>query len=441
MRPSTGGNARLDALQLLAAVLDRGQSLAEAGSECPATSQAADPRDRAFARHLAYGVLRWYSALEWLTGQLLRRPLKPRDRDIHRLVLLGLFQLWKEDAGAHAAVNESAECARQLGKPWAVAVVNAVLRRFQREQAEWLNRLAGQDAKYAHPQWLLEALRRDWPDDWEAIAQANNEAAALWLRLRRDRDASTTTSRLGQSGFTVRTHRFAPDALRVDPAVGVDALPGFAEGFLSVQDPAAQLAADLLELTPGLRVLDACAAPGGKAGHLLEVAPGIELTALDRSPQRLGMVTANLERLGFGSHPGLSLQAEDAAAPETWWDGISYQRILLDAPCTATGVIRRHPEIKWLRTPPQIVDAAELQAGLLHALWPLLDAGGILLYATCSVLKDENSRQIDRFLASHGDAEVSTIDAGWGRADGAGRQILPGESDMDGFYYARLRKI
>jgi 16S rRNA (cytosine967-C5)-methyltransferase len=399
-----------------------------------------DPRDRGFSLHLAYGVLRWLSALEWLAGQLLQRPLKPRDRDVQWLVLLGLFQLWHGETGAHAAVNETAECARLLGKPWAVGLVNAVLRRFQREQPAWLERLALQDARHAHPDWLLEALRRDWPDDWEEIVAADNRSAPLWLRLRQDRDSGTARARLEQEGFTALAHPDVPGALQIRPAVAVENLPGFAEGLLSVQDPAAQLAAGLLDATAGQRVLDACAAPGGKTGHLLEAVPGIRLTALDRSGQRLELVRQNLGRLGLLGQPGLQLQAADATQPETWWDGNPYQRILLDAPCTATGVIRRHPEIKWLRTPAQAAEAAALQAVLLQRLWPLLEPGGILLYATCSVLRDENNRQIERFAASQPDAQLSAIDAAWGRAADPGRQILPGERDMDGFYYARLRK-
>ena len=220
----------------------------------------------------------------------------------------------------------------------------------------------------------------------------------------------------------------------------MEALPGFADGLVSVQDPAAQLAAHLLELAPRQRVLDACAAPGGKACHILEMEPGALLTALDHRPERLERVADNLRRLGLLDRPGLRLAAADAAEPAAWWDGVPFQRILLDAPCTATGVIRRHPEIKWLRDREQVAAAVELQGRLLRRLWPLLETGGILLYATCSVLKDENSRQIGQFIAHHPDAELTPLDADWGHPLGHGRQILPGERDMDGFFYARLRK-
>jgi 16S rRNA (cytosine967-C5)-methyltransferase len=440
VNPARGDNARLGALTLLASVLDQGLNLADAGTDPAGDSTGGDPRNRAFSRHLAYGVLRWLGALEWLSAQLLRRPLKKRDRDIHRLILIGLLQLWQDESGAHAAVHESAECARLLGKPWAVAVINAVLRRFQRDHDALLDRLSVRDERHAHPAWLLATLRHDWPDDWEAIVAANNEAAPLWLRLRRDRDAAAVRAQLEKAGFACAGHRWAPDAVRIEPSAAVRALPGFRTGLMSVQDPAAQLAADLLALAPGQRVLDACAAPGGKTGHLLEIAPQLSLTVLDKNPRRLELVRENLERLGFMDHPELELRAADAADPDHWWDGRPYQRILLDAPCTASGVIRRHPEIKWLRTPQQLTDAVALQARLLQRLWPLLDVGGILLYATCSVLKDENNRQIEKFLANHPDAELSAFDVEWGRAGDPGRQILPGQQDMDGFYYARLRK-
>jgi len=437
VRKKTQDNARLAALQLLSQVLDQGLGLADSSGE----SEPADPRDRAFSRHLAYGVLRWLNALEWLSAQLLQRPLKARDRDIQRLILLGLHELWQNGSADHAAINESAECARSLNKAWAVGLINAVLRRFQRERGEWLGRLAQRDEQYAHPAWLLKTLRVDWPEDWRDIVAANNQPAPLWLRLRGDRDGSGLRDQFVQRGFACATHPDVTGSLKVVPAAAVTALPGFAEGLVSVQDPAAQLAADLLQPAPGDRVLDACAAPGGKTAHLLERNPGISLTALDKSPQRLELVTANLERLRLGDRPGLRLCAADATEPETWWDGAAFQRILLDAPCTATGVIRRHPEIKWLRTPRQVQAAVQLQKLLLARLWPLLDPGGILLYATCSVLKDENSRQIEHFLADHPEAELSGITAQWGRCSGPGRQILPGEGEMDGFFYARLRKV
>jgi 16S rRNA (cytosine967-C5)-methyltransferase len=436
MNRTTVAGPRLAALKMLSSVLDSDSNLADAEPQ----NNLPDARDRAFARHLAYGVLRWLTALEWLAGQLLRKPLRRKDRDVHRLILVGLFQLWKDDAAAHAAIHEGAESARKLGKPWAVSVINAILRRFQREQADWIARLEKQDQRLAHPAWLLQALKADWPQDWQQIAEANNLPGPLWLRLNRQFETAGTLNGLAEGGFTVERHAVASEAIKISPAAPVNSLPGFEQGRISVQDPAAQLAAGLLRLEENHRVLDACAAPGGKTCHILESAPGVALTALDQSPARLELVAQNLGRLGFTCGGPIKLIVADAAEPAQWWDGVPYDRILLDAPCSASGVIRRHPEIKWLRSPDQVEDAAKMQARLLQSLWPLLGAGGILLYATCSVLRVENSRQIQQFIELHPDAELLETDARWGRRLDYGRQILPGEQEMDGFFYASLRK-
>ena len=430
MSAGPGGNARLAALDLLADVLDRGRNLGDSASM--------DGAVRAHALHLAYGVLRWYGALDWFAGRLLRKPLRSRDRDLHRLVLIGLFQLWRDGTPPHAAIHESAECARLRDKPWAVGLVNAVLRRFQREQAGLERELERRDERFAHPQWLLDALRADWPRDWPSIVAANNSQAPLWLRINRRHDVAGTLGHLHADGLDARTHAFAPDAIRVEPARPALQLPGFSEGRVSVQDPAAQLAVDLLAAEDGQRVLDACAAPGGKTGHLLERHEGLQLTALDRSAARLEKVAENLDRIGLAD--GARLLAADAAEPDAWWDGQRFDRILLDAPCTATGVIRRHPEIKWLRDTGQVDSALAQQRRLLDALWPLLAHGGMLLYATCSVLRAENECQVRDFAATRADAALDPIDGPWGRDTGHGRQILPGEEGMDGFFYARIRK-
>ena len=436
MNGPKGGNARLTALKMIASVLDQGQSLADTDGGGSSLS----PRDRAFALHLAYGVLRWLSALEWLSAQLLSKPLKRKDRDIQRLICLGLYQLWIDQTAPHAAINETSECARKLKKPWAVGLVNAVLRRFQREREALLEALQQHDERLAHPAWLLNALRQDWPEDWTEIAAANNQAAPLWIRLNSRRDPAETLKVLTEAGFETGRHPYSTQAVRIEPARPVQQLPGFAEGRFSVQDPAAQLAPAILQPAAGHRVLDACAAPGGKTCHLLEACDDLELTALDRSAERMTMVRENLNRLGFAEHPGLKLRVADAADTGDWWDGQAFDRILLDAPCSASGVIRRHPEIKWLRNAEQVAEAARIQAILLDKLWPLLRTGGMLLYATCSVFRKENSLQVSSFLERHGDATPAGPDGAWGRDASPGRQILPGEEGMDGFYYALMRK-
>lgn len=435
---------RWQAVRVISAVLDRAGSLAEAGEHNVESDGDSDPRDAAFARHLAYGVLRWLNALEWLAGALLDHPLKRRDLDIHRLILVGLFELWKGDSAQHAAINETAECARVAGKPWAVGLVNAVLRRFQRERSEWLRRLESRPERFAHPEWLVERIRSDWPDDWESILEANNRQAGLWLRVNRTRaDVRGTTEEFEAAGFETRRQPHAQHALEVIPPAPVEQLPGFADGSWSVQDPAAQLATDWLDPQPGQRVLDACAAPGGKTCHILEAVQDVQVVALDRSPRRLDRLQENAQRLGLWHSERLDAVCADASQAEAWWDGEPFDRILLDAPCTATGVIRRHPEIKWLRTPVQLEEAVALQASLLKSLWPLLKPGGILVYATCSILRDENNQQIRHFVEYSGELRPQprpeARQLAYGRESGEGRQVLPGEADMDGFFYARLR--
>jgi 16S rRNA (cytosine967-C5)-methyltransferase len=426
-------NARLTAINAIAAVLDDKQSLSDhfqAGSSMA-------PRDQAFARHLSYGVLRWLAPLEWLTDQLLNKPLKRKERDIRRLVMMGIYQLWKDETAEHAAVHATSECARQLGKPWAVGLINALLRRFQREQSDFLAQLSKQNEQFAHPLWILEQLQQDWPDQWQEIVAQNNIHADLWLRLNRNRvEMDQYQADIAEQEFTTSTHAQAVDAICVKPAVAVQKLPGFEAGLVSVQDPAAQLAADFIHPQAGERILDACSAPGGKACHLLERQPDIKLLALDRDPERLTMIRENLDRLGLDCE----LKAADASQPETWWDGTLFDKILLDAPCSTTGVIRRHPDIKYLRDSSQVHNAVKAQKALLEALWPLLNTGGMLVYATCSILKSENHEQVHGFLSRHADANIITATQPSDSPGLPGRQILPGEDGMDGFYYALIRK-
>lgn len=426
-------NPRIAAIHALSEVLDKNKNL----GDCEAFSRVKDSRDNAFARNLTYGVLRWLSALEWLASELLDKPLKKREHEVQRLVLLGLQQLWHDHTASHAAVNETAECARKLGKPWAVGLINAVLRRFQREQESLLQRMEEAGKQFAHPAWLLKQIQHDWPEHWLDCVAANNQQAPLWLRINRQRaDQNVLFGDLKDAGFELTEHAFARDAICITPAAAVVKIPGFEKGWLSVQDPAAQLARDLLNPCPGDRILDACAAPGGKTAHLLESCPDIQLTVLDRQAQRVEQIKQNLDRLDLKAETIVA----DAMAVDNWWTGEKFNKILLDAPCSATGVIRRHPEIKWLRSREQVDNAVRTQAELLGALWPLLEPGGVLVYATCSIFKRENSQQIQSFMEQHADASVEVPVVEWGLADSVGRQILPGEARMDGFFYAVLRK-
>ena len=428
-------SVRARAAQVVGQVLGEGRSLTTALS---LALEHAPERERGLLQELCYGVCRWQPRLQVWLDRLLQRPLDPRESTVQALLLIGLYQLEQLRIPAHAAVAETVTAARELHKPWAAGLVNAILRSFLRRRAE-LAALMDTDPQVctAHPGWLLERLQQDWPADWPALVAANNARPPFTLRVNRlhlDREAYR--ARLTAVGRAVEPIVGAATALTLTEPVEPAALPGFAEGWVSVQDAAAQWAAPLLAVQPGLRVLDACAAPGGKTGHLLECAPDLQLTALDQDPARLERVRDNLNRLRLAAR----LIAGDAQRPADWWDGVPYDRILLDAPCSATGVIRRHPDIKLLRRETDIAALANRQQALLTALWPLLRPGGRLLYATCSVLDQENAQVIAQFLATRSDAKEQPITADWGRPLAQGRQILPGEAGMDGLYYAVLVK-
>ena len=429
MTPRSETNARLMAARALVALFDDSDSTHP--DDIPET--ALSDRDRAFSRNLYFGTLRWRTGLEWLAGELLNKPLRARDRDIHFLILIGLLQLWKEQTPAHAAIHETVAATRQTGKAWAGGLVNAVLRNFQRQESKLLRDLENHTARFSHPDWLLEKLQADWPDRWSAIIEANNERAPMWLRCNQQlTQPEDYLASLRSAGLEGTLSPIAPEAIQVSSPSPVDQLPGFSEGLVSIQDLAPQLAVSHLAAEPGHRVLDACAAPGGKTCHILERTPGVALTALDRSPNRIQLIKDNLSRLRLDC----TVIEADARQADQWWDGKTFNRILLDAPCSATGIIRRHPEIKWLRTPEHVMAAVRTQGELLNALWPLLEPGGILVYATCSVLKCENVQQIEQFLCRSPDAQLLEIPSAYA-TDG---QIHPGVENMDGFYYARLSK-
>ena len=430
-------DVRARAAQVLYEVTRQGHSLDRV---LPMAQLASvDARATALLAELCYGTIRWYYRLDAILNQLLERPLRSRDADVHCLLLIGLYQLDQLALPPHAAVHTTVQAAHALGKDWAGKLINAILRNFQRQHEQLVKTACtAPQAKYAHPNWLIERLRADWPADWAAILQANNSRPPFTLRVNGQRlTRNEYLEVLSERSLPAERVPHAPQAVYLHRAVAVSALPGFIRGDVSVQDAAAQLAAGLLRLAPGLRVLDACAAPGGKAMHILESEPGVRLTAVDIDPTRLQRITQNLDRLELRAE----LVEGDASQPADWWDGHPFARILLDVPCSATGVIRRHPDIKLLRRAEDIAVLGKRQARLLDGLWPLLAPGGMLLYCTCSVLKEENSRQVEAFLARHRDASEQVIDAAWGRGCTHGRQIFPGEDQMDGFYFACIRKI
>ncbi len=431
-------NPRRAALLMVSGVVEQGRSLATLMPEILA--RIPESRDRAFARQLAFGVLRFLPRLEACAACHLERPLRRRDRELQLILLLGLYQLIHLRVPDHAAVSETVALARAIGKPWAGRMINAVLRAFLRSAEQTLELVDRDPATAcAHPRWMFDMLRHDWPEQWLQLVAANNAQAPMTLRINQRRIGRDAWLRkLRSAGMEGNPSPHVPEGVILERAVEVQELPGFAAGEVSVQDGAAQLAARLLDPRPGERVLDACAAPGGKTAHLLELQPDLaELVALDSDAQRLQLVRQNLTRLALEAR----LHVGDAADPRQWWDGSRFDRVLLDAPCSASGVIRRHPDIKLLRRESDISALVAKQQQILESLWFLLKPGGILLYATCSVLKRENVQQVADFIDKHPDARELPIAAGWGRATLVGRQILPGEDQMDGFYYARLQKV
>ncbi|KQO33639.1 16S rRNA (cytosine(967)-C(5))-methyltransferase RsmB [Pseudomonas chengduensis] len=429
-------NPRLAAARALTAVLSGKASL---GSSLPPQLDKVEHHDRALAQDLAFGAARWQPRLQLLADKLLEKPFKAADKDVEALLLIGLYQLLHSRIPEHAAIGETVGCAGALKKPWAKGLLNAVLRRAQREHEEIFAELDRDPVLHtAHPRWLQKKLKAFWPEHWQAICAANNAHPPLILRVnRRHGSRDDYLAELRSAGIDAEPCTFSRDGVRLLQPCDVTTLPGFKEGRVSVQDEAAQLAADLLELAPRQRVLDACSAPGGKTCHLLEVEPGLsEVVAVDLEAKRLARVRENLERLQLDA----TLIAADGRDTGAWWDGQPFQRILLDAPCSATGVIRRHPDIKLTRKPEDIPALAQLQGELLDALWPTLAPGGILLYATCSVLPTENSETIAAFLARTPDAREIAIEGDFGLQPAHGRQLLPQLDGHDGFYYAKLFK-
>ncbi|WP_324732614.1 16S rRNA (cytosine(967)-C(5))-methyltransferase RsmB [Pseudomonas paeninsulae] len=430
-------NPRLAAARALAVVLNGKASL---GSSLPPLLDKVEQRDRGLAQDLAFGTARWQPRLALIAEKLLQKPFKAVDRDVEALLLIGLYQLFYTRIPAHAAIGETVACIDKLKKPSLKGLLNAVLRNAQRESESIIASLDRDPVLHsAHPRWLQKALKAQWPEQWQAICAANNAHPPLILRVnRRLVSRDDYLAELRQSGFAAEPCTFSRDGIRLLQACDVTSLPGFAAGLLSVQDEAAQLAAELLDLAPGQRVLDACCAPGGKTCHLLEAEPALAgVVAVDLEAKRLVRVRENLKRLNLDAE----LIAADGRDTAAWWDGQPFQRILLDAPCSATGVIRRHPDIKLTRQPSDIPALAQLQGELLDALWPTLQVGGILLYATCSVLPMENSDNIAAFLARTPSARELEINADFGLKPTHGRQLLPQIDGHDGFYYAKLSKI
>jgi 16S rRNA (cytosine967-C5)-methyltransferase len=427
----SGTASRVAAARVLDAVLHRGRSLkAELAKVLPGI---ADPRDRALVEAICFSALRHHAHYDAALSAWMPRPPGRREGMLRALLHVGLAQLDALALSSHAAVAATVEATRACGRDHQAGLVNAVLRRAQREG------LPPVDPAAAWPRWLRDRVRADWREDGDAVIAASSGPAPMWLRVNRLRGGREAyLDRLRAAGHGASVPPEFADALRLDTPVSIEALPGFGDGAVSVQDLAAQAVADALSPAAGARVLDACAAPGGKAAHLLERDPSLRVTAIDIDERRLRRVRETLARLGVGGQA--RLHAADASDTGAWWDGTPFDAILLDAPCSATGIVRRQPDVLLHRREGDIAALVAVQGRLLDALWPTLQTGGILLYATCSVLREENAGVVDAFLARTPGASADALAACYGRESGAGRQRLPGEDGADGFFYARLRK-
>lgn len=427
-------DGRFVAIRVLLAVLQQGESLSTA---IPSQASALDARDRSMMQAMVYGVLRWRWQLEAMLKPYLKKPLKNKDLDVKVILMLGVYQLFWMRTPDYAAVDAAVKSTQKIKKKWARGLVNAILRQTVRDRESVQISENDPVSFYSHPQWLIDVIRNDWPDNWKSILDKANEPAPMTLRVdTRQVEREKCLQWLAEKNMSATVHAFSETSIVLEKAVDVHELPGFDKGLVSVQDAAAQLAATIIELEPGQKVLDACAAPGGKTLHMLQVEPGITVDAVDISELRLERVAENLSRAQLQAN----LIAADISQPDEWWDDCQYDRILLDAPCSATGVIRRHPDIKSLRRAEDIEELVATQQVILKAIWPLLRPGGKLLYATCSILRAENEKQVSRFLSETSDAFEQVIEAQWGHQCEAGRQILTGEAQADGFYYALIMK-
>ncbi|HEY3591358.1 MAG TPA: 16S rRNA (cytosine(967)-C(5))-methyltransferase RsmB [Buttiauxella sp.] len=423
-------NLRSMAAQTIEQVVEQGQSLSNV---LPAMQQKVSDKDRALLQELCFGVLRTLPQLEWLIGKLMSRPMTGKQRTIHYLIMVGFYQLLYTRIPAHAALAETVEGAVVIKRQSLKGLINGVLRQFQRQQEELMTEAAKHESRFLHPAWLLQRLKKAYPNQWQSIVDANNQRPPMWLRVNRQHHTREEwLALLAESGLEGHIHSQYRDAVRLETPAPVQALPGFEQGWVTVQDASAQGCVDLLDPQDGETILDLCAAPGGKTTHILEAAPKAHVMAVDIDEQRLKRVHENLQRLGMVAE----VKSGDGRFPEQWCGNQQFDRILLDAPCSATGVIRRHPDIKWLRRDRDISELASLQKEILEAIWPKLKSGGTLVYATCSILPEENNQQVAAFLARHTEAKLVET----GTAEKPGIQNLPSQADGDGFFYAKLIK-
>lgn len=428
-------NLRAVAANTVAAVLDNGESLATALPH--AQSQLESQQDKALLQEITYGIMRELTKLEYYLAALMDKPMKGKQRIVHHLLLVGAYQLLHMRIAPHAALGETVEATTNINRPKFKSLINGVLRNLQRQHEALTEKMPTKGPiTFNHPKWFIKRVTKTYPKQWQQILQANNDRSPMWLR----NNASMQTreqyiQQLADCEIVATAGPLGKNSILLEKPTGVGKLPNFAQGACSVQDLAAQQAAELLDAQSGELILDACAAPGGKTCHILESAKDLSVVALDCVQTRLDRVQENLDRIGLTAQ----LICGDGTTPSQWWQGPQFDRILLDAPCSATGVIRRNPDIKWLRRDTDIDQLVDLQQQILMACWSLLKPGGTLVYATCSVLPDENSTQIARFLQQQSDATLQPLHDN-DTPEMPGWQLLPGIDNADGFYYAKLVK-
>ena len=433
------------ALSWLVQVLSKGRSV----NELLALKNeiALQPQHRALAKQMLFGCLRYYHQLKTITDNLLEKPFKAKDTDLELIIIIGLYQMKYLATPDHAAISESVELSRSIKKEWAAGLINGVLRRFQRDVTKIEMGLAKSlQFQFSHPGWIVKKLKQDWPLEFEQVLTSNNQQAPMTLRVNTSKNSvKEYLGKLEPLEIIAQIHPIACDGITLEKATDVTALPGFLQGEVTVQDAAAQLPIELMQLQAGHIILDACAAPGGKTTHILQRQNNVKLTAVEMSATRAEKIQLTIERLGL-TPPAYDcqLKVSDVTDIEHWWNGEKFDRILLDVPCSASGVIRRNPDIKVHRKVTDIKPLIEIQANILRQCWHLLKPGGLIVYATCSVFKDENQNQIKRFLCEN-QAEVILMpqrihEQLSDRAE-VGYQILPGEYQMDGFYFCGLKKL
>lgn len=438
-KAKTSFSARRQALDWLNLVLRDGRSVNDILSR--AISEDMSSSEISFAKQQLFGSLRYYHQIKGILDQLIEKPLKQKDLDIFSILVLGIYQLRFMSVPDHAAISESVELTRLINKPWASGLVNGCLRNYQRQLKALEQRLAkAKTFQFSHPNWIINQIESDWGESASSVLNANNERAPMTLRVNQQKvTRDDYRQMLLEVEMPCQLHPLATDALVLDSACDVYKLPKFEQGWVTVQDAAAQLVVDLIDLQPNMKVLDGCAAPGGKTTHILQREPSTKLTSVELSDKRIQRIEQTLQRLEMSCQ----LKCADILDHKAWWDGELFDRILIDVPCTASGVIRRNPDIKLHRKKLDLVNIVDLQAEILRETWKLLKPGGKLVYATCSVFKAENENQIQSFMNDHSatlDGFDNELNKQLSEHCQIGYQIFPGEQQMDGFYLCGLQK-